>query len=141
MLEIYFGKIREGRLQRLSFLGHSFLLIFVFMAIVFGIIALIAGAESFMGDNVLETQDNLRRTLGFPFFLIFAALIASIVFANLNIAAKRARDIGWPGWLYVLAVTIVGAIASMIFSQDAGQTIYLLSFVVLVLVPSGQFMR
>ncbi len=60
-----------------------------------------------------------------------------LVFAKLNIMAKRFRDIGGPGWLLVLAVAALGAALSLIAGETISSLFSSAVFLVLVLVPGG----
>jgi uncharacterized membrane protein YhaH (DUF805 family) len=96
MLKTYFGEWGTGKLQRLPYFGYHILLIVLIMAIIFATIFAVGAAENFMGGNLAETQKMLMDKFGFVaiagiMFLIFAAMLGQV-----NILAKRIRDMGLP---------------------------------------------
>jgi uncharacterized membrane protein YhaH (DUF805 family) len=62
------------------------------------------------------------------------------LFAQLNIAAKRARDIGVRApWLVLLGVLILVSLLSRWIGPQSASVLNLLVFLALVLVPSDAF--
>ncbi len=141
MLQVYFGNFADGRLKRLPFVGYILVLGLLLFTFVFGTVALIAGAEYAIGGNLADAQDLIRKSLGIPFLIIFAVFMILLLVAGLNITAKRARDCGLPGWLFVAVLVAVSMIASWLISQNASQAISTLVFAGLALIPSDTFQR
>jgi uncharacterized membrane protein YhaH (DUF805 family) len=85
MLRAWLGERGGGRIGRAGFLLGEALLLAAFLALAFG----------------LGLGFGLRNVLA-----VFLPLAALIGFAGLNLAAKRARDIGLPGWPVALGLAL-----------------------------------
>jgi uncharacterized membrane protein YhaH (DUF805 family) len=85
MLRVWLGERGGGRIDRVGFLLREALLFAAFLALAFG----------------LGLGFGLRNVLA-----VFLPLAALIGFAGLNLAAKRARDIGLPGWPVALGLAL-----------------------------------
>ena len=141
MISTYFGDIRNGSLKRLPYLGYSLLLGVIVLAFVFAVVLAIGAGEHLLGGDLTKAQQTLRETLGIPFFIVFVLFLLVVFFASLNIAAKRARDIGLPGWLVVLGIVIVSLLLSTMVSNDASNGFSGLIFLALLLTPTDMFKR
>ena len=139
MFKVLFGDISNGRLQRLAFLGYIVLLTLLFMAAMFGVVFAFGTGESIIGGDLQQAQDMLRETLGIPFIIIFMAMMMLLFFAQMNLAAKRIRDIGLPGWWVVLLLLLLGGVTSAMMTKEQGGGLHFLVFLLLVLIPSGSF--
>ncbi len=137
MIRALFLDIRDGRLTRLPFLGYSLLLNILGLLFVFGIVAAISGAETLMGGDLQEAQAALRKAFSLPLIAVLSGFFGTVVFVALNLAAKRIRDIGLPGWLSVLAIAAITISVSLLVSDNASQTLSFVSWVALVLIPGG----
>ena len=137
MFNAFFGDIANGRLMRLRYLGYSLLLGFLF--IVFGLaVGLAIGVgEDLIGGNLQQAQDQLRAWFTLPFMIVFGLVVALFLFIGANLKAKRLRDIGLPGWWSVLAIAVLTGVLSVAVSKEAGNGLYLLIWLALVLVPSN----
>lgn len=111
-VKTYFGDIRDGRLQRLNFFWYSVLAVAVFILFGILVVASIGALESFIGGDLMEAQNQIRKQFGVPATIIVMIFGATLFFANLNISAKRARDSGLPGWLSILIFVFVSAFLS-----------------------------
>ena len=110
MLKAYFGELSDGRLKGVAFLGYWALLIAAFFGFGFLVVMAIGLGEHLIGGDLAAAQDALRKGLGIPFFVVLAVFSLALFFAYLNIMAKRARDIGLPGWITaIVAAALFGA--------------------------------
>ena len=153
MLKVLFGDVKGGRLARLPYLGYLVLLAVIGMAIVFGGIVIVGGIERMMGGDIQQTQEMLIQNFGIPGLVLIVAVALLLGFANLNIAAKRIRDMGLPGWWTMLGIVIVSMVVAVIFPGETivqnGQTtlqaslpssiLDLVVFAFLLLVPGNMF--
>jgi uncharacterized membrane protein YhaH (DUF805 family) len=85
MPRVWLGEVGGGRVGRIGFLLREALLLAAFLALAFG----------------LGLGFGLRNVLA-----VFLPLAALVGFAGLNLAAKRARDIGLPGWPLALGLAL-----------------------------------
>ncbi len=108
MWNIYFGDWSNGRLKRLPYLGYDVLLMVLAFAIVMGVIMLGGGFEGIMNPDLLA---GMGVVVVIFFFLFFIALLV----ANLNIMAKRLRDMGLPAWGSVAAIIVISIVLEMLF--------------------------
>lgn len=137
MFKTLFGDVRKGRVGRLAFLGWSALLTAISVAIVLGIGFGAGIAENLFAADAAEAQAQIAERLGLPALLLFAIAFGAIFFADLNLTAKRFRDIGLPGWWLVLAVVLLSMAIATTALPEAASGLHLLVFVVLCLVPTG----
>ena len=141
MFKVLIGDIKDGRLVRLPYLGYSLLLVLLMAGFVFAIILAIGAGEHIIGGDLQQAQDKLRAWFTLPFFIVFGLFFMLILFAGLNIMAKRIRDIGLPGWWGVLAVAVVTGFVSVAISEEASGGLHSLVWFVLSLVPTNAFNR
>lgn len=141
MIRAFFLDIRDGKLKRLPFLGYSILLQVLGMLFIFGIVAVIAGAETVMGGDLSEAQAVLRKTFAGPAIVVMIGFFAATVFISLNLAAKRLRDIGLPGWLSVLAIAVITIAVSLLVSHESAQSLGYVTLIALVLPPSNMMSK
>jgi uncharacterized membrane protein YhaH (DUF805 family) len=139
MFVVLFGDIKNGRLQRLPFLGYSLLIFVLLMLVMMGIVLAIVGAEKFVGGDLQQAQAAIAQSLGIPFVVLFAIFMVVMFFIEANVMAKRIRDIGLPGWWVVLALAVIGSVVGRMVSEQAGGSFQMLVFVLLLLVPSNSF--
>ncbi len=148
MLGTYFGEIKTGKLKRLAYLRYSILLNIIVLAIVFGAIAFVAGIENLSAGNLQETQAKLMQNFGRPAMIAVLLFGAFVAFANINLMAKRFRDMGLAGWWSVLAVIVLSAVVGTVFQSPDPETPALIPgilnavvWIILLLVPSNAFSR
>ena len=67
------------------------------LVIGFGIGASIGLAERVVGGEVADAQTAITENLGIPGVVVIIAIFSVLLFAHLNVAAKRIRDMGLPG--------------------------------------------
>ena len=141
MFKVLIGDIKDGRLVRLPYLGYSLLLILLSVGFVFAIIIAIGAGEHIIGGDLQQAQDKLRAWFTLPFFIVFGLFFMLILFAGLNIMAKRIRDIGLPGWWSVLAIAVVTGVVSVAISDQASSGLHTLIWLALLLIPTNAFNR
>ena len=135
MFNVLLGNVRGGRLPRLPYLGYSLLIMVLMLGL--GItIAVAAGVgEQLIGGDLQQAQDKLREWFAIPVILLVLLVMSLLLFMTANIMAKRVRDIGLPGWWVVLAVTVLAGMVTYWVSDDAGNGLHTLVWIVLLLVP------
>jgi len=137
MFKTYFGEFKSGRLQRLPFLGYAFLIIAVQFAFVFATVLAIGGAEMAIGGDLATAQEAILKSLAIPYLIIFAIFMAALLIAGMNITAKRARDIGLPGWLFVAGLIFISVLISNFIFPNLSQAISTVAGLGLLFSPSG----
>jgi uncharacterized membrane protein YhaH (DUF805 family) len=115
MLKVYFGEWGSGRLKRLPYLGYYVLLMVIMMAIVLGGIASIGFAEMKSGIDIAATQAVLVEKFGVVFVFGAIFLVITMVIAQLNILAKRIRDMGLPAMWTILGIIAVSMVLNILF--------------------------
>ena len=141
MINDYWGDFANGRLERKRFIVLWIVLVFAFIAFGLAIGASIGLAEKMVGGNLAEAQTQLRENFSLPVVIIVAAIAILALVAKLNIIAKRARDIGLPGW--ITAIVIAG-LFGMVSQYDQSERIGglgLFVLIVLALIPTNAFRR
>lgn len=114
MLEIFFGAITTGRLERLPFVGYNLLLILVGILISFGLFAILGTPEGAAAQG-RDLQALLQEQMGWPLMGLFMILGLAFTFASLNLSAKRFRDMGLPGWWTLLGALALQLLISSLF--------------------------
>jgi len=117
MWDIYFGQWRDGRMQRLAYLGYDLLLMVIAAGIVFGTIMFAGGFE----DTFDVFSASIIESLGIFVVLFFFLFFITIFIANLNIMAKRLRDMGLPAWGSVAAIILISIILEVLFPDQQVQ--------------------
>jgi len=139
MIKTLFGDLSSGRLQRLPYLGWYAVLALFVLVIGFGIGASIGLAERAGGGEMADAQMVITEHLGVVGMVLIIGIFSVLLFAHLNIAAKRIRDMGLPGWLVLLGVIIAGGLIGTLAGQGIGALFNLLGLLALLLVPSNAF--
>ena len=141
MLTDYFGEITTGKLRRLRFVGLWVLLMVAFLAFGLLIGASIGVAEHLIGGDLAIAQNILRKNLALPAILVVIAAALVFLFANLNLIAKRARDVGLPGWVTAIVIAGLSGSASQILGSNASGGIGGFLLIILALLPSDMIKR
>jgi uncharacterized membrane protein YhaH (DUF805 family) len=130
VLRQLFWDWRAGRLGRLAFIAYSLTI----WAILYGTHLLLPsplkGSGPPLGANVSVAAPLLAAILG---------IVALVV--SLNLAAKRFRDIGLPGWITVLGLTVVNGTLIYFTPALAYPWFSLAVFAALAATPPGLFAR
>jgi len=137
MIKTLFKDVAFGRIARLSYLGHSILLFLLLIAYMLIVVLAVGAGEHIIGGDLQQAQDQLRGMMTLPFLIITGIVMGLLIFAGLNIMAKRIRDIGLPGWWMVLALIVLGMLLSYFVSQQAGSGLHTLIWLLLVLIPGN----
>lgn len=136
MFTEYFGEVSSGRLARLQYLGHWLVLAIIGLLAAYGIAQYLGIAEQLLSGDDEVVEVTLNATVDLPVLLAVLALAGVLVFASLNIMAKRFRDMGLPGWLVVLGVAILSGVLSVYASSNTAALLGPVVWLLLVLVPS-----
>jgi uncharacterized membrane protein YhaH (DUF805 family) len=111
ILRDYFLDIRSARLSR-----GRFSILFIGLLVVAFVLAILLGAgigitERFAPGliDILKSQVAVTRASGLLVLLVFFVSALAIIWAKINLVAKRARDIGWnPIFITVLYLVLTG---------------------------------
>ncbi len=114
MWDIYFGQWKEGKLKRLAYFGYDVLLMVMAFAVIMGVIMFFGGLESSMGSSF----DEMFAGMGIVTVLFVFIFLILLLVANLNIMAKRIRDMGLPAWGTVIGIIIVSMILGALFPDQ-----------------------
>lgn len=139
MLKILFGEFGSGRLQRLAYFGYTILIAVVIFLFTGAVLFLIVGAEKFVGGDLGVAQKMIGNFLGTPFTIIFIGFLIAILVATSNTTAKRARDMGLSGWLFVAGYVVFSLIGSWLTSQSISQILTTIIWLGLMFIPSNTF--
>ena len=139
MFRVLLGDVRDGRLQRLPYLGYWLLL----MLLMFGFM-LAMGLAAGVGEHIISgdlqaAQEKLRDWFALPAMLVMMVAMPLFFFMEANIMAKRIRDIGLPGWWVVLAIVLLTGSLSYMLSPQVSNGAQTLIWVLLLLIPTGAF--
>lgn len=115
MLKVYFGAWGDGRLKRLPYLGYHILLMVLMFIAVFGTIMALGATESTMGGDIAATQAAIMDKAGFLIVFAVVALIFVVIIAQVNIMAKRIRDMGLPALWTILGIIAVSLLLNILF--------------------------
>ncbi len=140
MLLNLWGEILDGRLSRLQFLVSYLLIAAIAILLAFGLGAVIGAAERMGASESLTNQVSLADSLGPVGLTIVAAMFALLLLGQLNIMAKRLRDMGAPApWLIVLAWMLLAGFLSSGGGVALGGLLGLGFLLALLFVPTGAF--
>jgi len=141
MLEDYFAEIGSGRLKTSRFIALWLLLIGILISFALLLGASLGIAERLVGGDIAEAQETLRRALPIPAVIGIVLFFVLFAFAKLNIIAKRARDIGLPGWLTAIIIATLSGAAALATKIGAAGGTGLLLLLILAFVPSDALRR
>lgn len=138
MFKALWGDVQTGRLKRIPFLGWYLVILALALLLSFGLGAVIGAAERMAGGEPIETQVALEQSLGPVGLITVAAVFALLLLGQMNIMAKRVRDMGLPmAWLIVLAWLLVSGLVSSAGGAVLGGLLSFLVLLALLLVPTG----
>jgi uncharacterized membrane protein YhaH (DUF805 family) len=150
MLRTYFGGLTNGRLARLPFLGFWVLLWVLFLLYGLGIAFGIGVVEPLVFEGLEGARGYLLANYGLAVLVALAVFCLAFGFAQLNLIAKRLRDMGLPGWLVLLVLALASVSLGYILPPggrpaDLGNLVNgafngILLFA-LMIIPSGLFAR
>ncbi len=133
MITLLFDEIRTGRAGRLAFVKGLAALLAGFVAATFVLRWIFIFSESFSADGATPGLFGLvAQLVGFALAGVIAALALTLVYAFLNLIAKRLRDIGLPAWKALAVLFMLGAAFSLATPPGAAfgyiGTVWLLLF-------------
>lgn len=136
LTDSYFRSVKNGTLDRAHFFG-----LFVFIAVLYilfglGMGAMIGFAEHLIGGDIQAAQAVLRDNLTLPALIVLLVLGLTFVFAIANISAKRARDIGLPGWSTIVILIALQALLTWLGYDKLSQATSTIFLLALLLVPT-----
>ncbi len=115
MWNVYFGEWSKGRLKRLPYLGYYVLLIVLVIAAAFGMIFAAGSLESVMNGTILENQAALLEHFGIATLIGVVTFIIVVIVAQVNILAKRIRDMGLPAFWTIVGLIAVSVLLNILF--------------------------
>jgi len=115
MFRVYFGEWGNGRLKRLPYLGYYVLLMVIAAVIIIGVIASASFAETRGGMDIAAMQAAFMEKFGVVAIIGFVVLMIAMVIAQLNILAKRIRDMGLPAVWTILGIIAVSLVLNILF--------------------------
>jgi uncharacterized membrane protein YhaH (DUF805 family) len=130
ILRQLFWDWRAGRLGRLAFVAYSV-----------AIWALLYGMHSLLPSPLEKNGAPLGAKVSVAGPLLAAVLGLVVLVVSLNIAAKRFRDAGLPGWITVLGLTIVNGTLIYFVPGLTYPWFSLAVFAALAVMPPGLFAR
>ena len=123
MFKVYFGEWASGRLKRLPYLGYYVLLMVIMAAIIIGVIASVSFMETKAGMDVAAAQSAVLEKFGVVGIIGIAILMFAMMVAQINILAKRIRDMGLPAVWTILGIIAVSIILNILFpAQEVAVT-------------------
>lgn len=141
MFNDYFGGLSNGRLASIPFLLRWLILLALFIGVFVGLGAAIGLTERIVGGDLAALQRDLAASLGGPLAIVLLVALLVFVFANLNITAKRARDIGLPGWLTAIVIAMLSGGISQATGQPETGGLGFLLLLILTFLPTDMMRR
>lgn len=138
---ILFSEVGSGRLARLPFLAYTMLLMLLVIGAALLLGASFGIAENMIGGEREAAQAELEGVFAGPLLIVLALVGLGVLFVHYNLIAKRARDIGLPGWAAVAAIVVVTGLAGAAFSESVAGGVNALTGLALLLIPSGALAR
>lgn len=135
MFRTYFGDVSSGRIGRLKYLGHWILLCLAVIIVLVGITASVDFSRQIMEANAAAIQDSLTQRIGMPILWLLMLFALAVLFASLNIMAKRLRDMGVSGWGLVLVIAVISFVLTGYAPVEVASGFSILVFLALVLLP------
>ncbi len=115
MWNVYFGSWGDGRLKRLPYLGYYVLLMVLVFAVIAGTIFLVGSMEDLSGMSMADTQAALLGKFGMLGIAGVIILMFAVMIAQVNILAKRIRDMGLPAVWTILGIVAVSILLNILF--------------------------
>jgi len=141
MLRKFFGEITSGKLARLPYFYGLVAILVVQICVVFGIVLVIGSLEHLVGGDLATTQQMLRDTFGSSTIIFMVAFEGAILFTMANIAAKRLRDMGLPGWAIVILMAVLSALVTKYVSVNAANLLTSMYWLLLLFGPTNLFKK
>ena len=141
MIKDYFLDVFDGRLRSIPFLIRWLILLALMIGLAIGLGAVIGVTERLVGGDIQALQQELSSNLGGPVAILMLVAILVFAFANLNITAKRARDVGLPGWLTAIVIAALSGGASQVSGQATTGGLGLILLVILTFLPTDMIRK
>ncbi|EKV32161.1 hypothetical protein C882_3225 [Caenispirillum salinarum AK4] len=141
ILRTLFGNLRHGTMHRVPFFWHIAGLWAVGGAAVMAVVVGMGINQPTDGMTPEQAGQAVRDALGPVVHTVLVVLAAVLVFAQVNIMAKRLRDTGLPGWLTLVAVVAVTGLVSGFISPAAGGLVNIVFWLALLFTPPVVFAR
>jgi uncharacterized membrane protein YhaH (DUF805 family) len=114
MITLLFDEVRTGRADRLQFVKGLAVLLAAFAVATVVLQGIFVFAESFSAGGTTPGLFGLIvQLVGFALAGVVAALVLTLIYAFLNLIAKRLRDIGLPAWKALTVLFMLGAAFSL----------------------------
>ena len=121
MFNDMFGSFSSGVIGRLRFVGLTLLLGFGFV-----LVGMALGAGAGIFENAGGDRATAGAGLGIAALLVMLVAGVAVIVGQLNLVAKRARDIGWPVLptvvIYLFFSFIVWFILALVPGQQSAQS-------------------
>ncbi|MEO1204775.1 MAG: DUF805 domain-containing protein [Pseudomonadota bacterium] len=141
MFKDYLFEISDGRLKTMPFLVRWLILLAVFIGLAIGIGAAIGMTERLIGGDIDAVRQELSSNLGTAIAILVLLTFFVFAFAKLNIIAKRARDVGLPGWLTALVIAALFGAAPQVTGHAATGGLGMLLVLILAVLPTDMMRR
>jgi len=115
MWNIYFGEWGTGRLKRLPYVGYHILLMVLVFAVIFGSVALVGSLENVISGSVMQMQAAFLEKFGILTLLGVVLFFFAIRAAQVNLLAKRLRDMGLPVLWTILGMVALSLLLNNLF--------------------------
>ena len=117
MINTIFKNFKGGNIGRRKYL-YAFITLFLLTFLFFFLTILgIVGAETFMSGTLQEIQGRVHEALDIPYIIILVLSGIIMLYARLNIVAKRLRNIGFKNnyfWLVAVIFSLVSILSLLI---------------------------
>lgn len=141
MARLLWGNPYHGSINRVGYLQGIAIITFIFilsiLALVFGIVLL----KAFMGGDIQKSQLFLYESMGIPVMVLAGIVFFALFFSNVNLAAKRFRNMGLPGWLMIILFFTVDITLMHFYGKTPSIVFEGLTVLALILIPSSSFDR
>lgn len=141
ILRTLFGEITTGTIHRVPFFWSILGVIVVALIAIIGIGALFGLDVDMTGLSLAERQAAVVDSLGLIGLGLVVAVGGAMIFAQVNVMAKRLRDMGLPGWMVLAGVVVVTGLVSALISQNIAGLVNLVVWLALLFTPPGIFLK
>ncbi len=141
MIQTLFLQGTDGRIGRLAFIGYAVLLAFVGAVFEIGLSILVFGIDAVVNSDADITQFRPESAAQKAVMALYAAYVLVFLYCNLNLTAKRFRDIGLPGWTAAFGFAVAGGVVFLLVSATAGLAFITLVALSLLVIPGNVFSK
>jgi len=107
VINIYFKEWGSGRLNRLQYLGYYFLIIALFMLSIIGGMIFFGTMDRLISGDMAGVGEAISQKGGILIVGVFMILMIAVMVGQVNIFAKRIRDMGLPVMWTILALFVI----------------------------------